>query len=331
MCDLGILIWCEKGARVVSKKWDCRFPIRSLTTAARCKLVLLIILGMTQEQECGTGNFPHQQQFSLNGFHYLAPNLTHYVGHLVIVPQLKFDCHGYITRWIARTQLDSSEIAIDVIPHDITFQLWRPSSDNNGVYEFVGSNTFEFIGRELRAGLTASEDGVQIFNLTAVPSDDDRLYFQPGDVVGWYIHTAYQVSRWPLTVVYRPATSSERGLDMYSTTIADTGFARTPPPCDLDVCGTKATLISSVIPYITVEYGESIRNPGLKNIICITCFIFLSGDTIRPTCNCRTSTSTSVSKRLLSCGRLPSKHKPSHHNTSHSLYNKSTNSRSHRQ
>ncbi len=128
------------------------------------------------------------------------PNVTASasIGYLVNKPQLRFDCHGYITCWHACTWLGSGESATDHLNHDITFQLWRPNATDNRLYSFVGSNTFQFIGANLRAGL--SEDR-QYFNLTGSQMTNERLFFQPGDVIGWYIHTAVQTTDWPLTIV----------------------------------------------------------------------------------------------------------------------------------
>ena len=222
------------------------------------KINCLTILGMTQ-QTC-VSTFPTVEQFTFReNVDYLVPNETSIsIGYLVIVPQMKFGCHGYITRWHARTQLNSVNSAIGALYHDITFQLWRPiySAEDDRVFGFVGSNTFRFIGANLRAGLTVIEGGTQFFNLTSTPTDDKRLFFQPGDVIGWYIHRAYQSVQRPLTIVYRQATGSEPGVDMYNTVITDTARADTPPPCDIALCSSQTTLISSVIPYVTVEYGE---------------------------------------------------------------------------
>ena len=191
---------------------------------------------------------------------YLVPNGTEFTGYLVIVPQMRFGCHGYITHWHARTQLDSGDsAAIDILTHDITFQLWRPSTEDDRVYRFIGSNVVRFIGANLRAELTVTEDGTRFFNLTSAPPSEERLFFKPGDIVGWYIHTELQSIQRPLTVVYRHTTSGDSNLqtfDMYNTVIDDTTNADTPPPCDIALCSSQTTLFSSVIPYVTVEYGK---------------------------------------------------------------------------
>ena len=212
---------------------------------------------------CRSEAFPPKGQFLLgDSVDYLIPNATQRVGYLVIVPQMRFDCHGYITGWSALTQFSSEDVVIDTLNHDITFQLWRPSTENSGIYTFVGSNNFDFISGVLRAGLTVV-NGTQFFNFTASLDQGEILAFQPGDVVGWYIHTLEQAGEVPLTIVYgdltrssSPSDPSLQPLDMYSTVIDDTDHGSTPPPCELSLCSDQVTLISSVIPYLTVDYGK---------------------------------------------------------------------------
>ena len=181
------------------------------------------------------------------------------IGYLVIIPQLKFGCHGTITSWHALTNFNTVDAALDVLRHDITFMLWRPNVEDSRVYSFIGSSIAQFIGNDIRAGRTILDDGTQLFNLTSTPPAQERLQFQPGDVIGWYIHTLVQAIELPLSIVYSHATSDdENAVDMFSTVISDSDLAATPPPCDVAVCSTNTTLIPSVMPYITVEYGKAI-------------------------------------------------------------------------
>ena len=178
----------------------------------------------------------------------------------MIVPQMKFNCHGYITGWSALTRFASTDIAIQILKHDITFQLWRPRAGSNGIYDFIGSNYLGFIGSTLRRG-TSVVNSTQFFNFTSAPRrDESRLYFQPGDVVGWYIHTLFQSIDVPLTVVYKDtrrgsADPSLRPVDMYST-VMDNAQSHTQPPCELSLHSSRTTLMSSVIPYVNVDYGK---------------------------------------------------------------------------
>ena len=73
------------------------------------------------QRECGTGKFPHREQFLLNeAIDYQLPNRTDFIGYLVIAPQLKFDCHGYISRWYALTNFNIEDFALDALVQDIT-------------------------------------------------------------------------------------------------------------------------------------------------------------------------------------------------------------------
>ena len=212
-----------------------------------------------QGQDCGTENFPHREQFLLNeDIDFQSPNTAVFVGYLFIAPQLKFDCHGSITSWHALTNFNTVDAALDVLFHDITFMLWRPSAEDNRLYSFIGSNIAKFNGNEIRAGRTILEDGTQFSNLTSTPSTQERLQFQPGDIIGWYIHTTVQAFEQPLSIVYRHTTSDDENyaVNLFSTVISDSDHAATPPPCDLAICSANTTLIPSVIPYITVEYGK---------------------------------------------------------------------------
>ena len=160
-------------------------------------------------------------------------------------------------------QFASSEAVIDNLYHDITFQVWRPIQiDSELLYSFVGSQTIDFIAGGLRENLIVM-NGTQYINFTsAQPHPDKRLIFQPGDVIGWYIHTFVQSTKVPLTVVYRSSNNETTGLqplNMYTTLITDTKRAATEPPCRLSLLTNRTTLIPSVIPYVTVDYiyGES--------------------------------------------------------------------------
>ena len=215
-------------------------------------------------QGCRSEAFPLTDLFLVGeNVHYLVPNNTHKFGHLVLVPEMRFNCHGYITGWSALVQLDSNDDAITYLHHDITFQLWRPSSRDSDVFSFVGSQTIALVGDSIRRGLVVV-NGIQYLNFTSATHDPgERLVFQPGDVIGWYIHTLVQSIQHPLSVVYRGLSTSSgttdsklRPIDMYTKTIADTSKADTMPPCQVSLCSDELTLIPSVIPYVTVDIGR---------------------------------------------------------------------------
>ena len=172
---------------------------------------------------------------------------------------MRFNCNGTITGWSALTQFRSFEVVINNLFHDITFQLWRPSAEDSGIYTFIGSQTVEFVAQGIRDNLVIV-NGTQYLNFTSSPSSGKMLTFQPGDVVGWYIHTPVSSIERPLTVVYRSSSSTDdpilQPVDMYIKVINDTNRAATPPPCELSLCSDQLSVIPSVMPYVTVEYGK---------------------------------------------------------------------------
>ena len=96
--------------------------------------------------------------------------------HQAIIYTYRFTCCGTITAWGA-----------DVYPgerrrnYTIDFQVWRPTptvidSINMERYSLVGNNRFTSI--YVSNGLAR-----------ATPSPQDRIHFQPGDVLGFYIES----------------------------------------------------------------------------------------------------------------------------------------------
>jgi hypothetical protein len=98
--------------------------------------------------------------------------------HQAIIYTYRFNCCGIITAWGA-----------DVSPGDhrrdytIDFQVWRPtptvndsSNANHYCLDWVGNNRFTSIS--LSGGLAR-----------ATPSPRDRIHFQPGDVLGFYMES----------------------------------------------------------------------------------------------------------------------------------------------
>ena len=133
--------------------------------------------------------------------------------------------------------------------------------DSKIVYTFVGSEHIEFQDTSLRENLI-DINGTQYLNFTSARPNGDRLTFQPGDVVGWYTHRTIQSIDRPLTVVYRSSSSTDDPLlqpvNMYLTVIIDTDRADTQPPCELSLKNNQhVSVVSSVIPYVTVDYITS--------------------------------------------------------------------------
>ena len=92
--------------------------------------------------------------------------------HQAIVHSYRFDCHGNITEWGVAIDGGGMVSAIDL-------QVWRPSPTVavTGCYSLVGNNRFTSV--TLRS---------QVAEVTPLPQE--RIQFQPGDVLGFYVESA---------------------------------------------------------------------------------------------------------------------------------------------
>ena len=90
-----------------------------------------------------------------------------------IVSSYKFNCCGNITAWGVDLNPDTEGGTFDFI-----FQVWRPSPSVNitGCYSLVD----DFISSSI--SITPSEPVARV-----VPSPQDQLQFEPGDVLGFYV------------------------------------------------------------------------------------------------------------------------------------------------
>ena len=212
--------------------------------------------------------FPQTQQFSPNyeNINYLLPDDRYSTGRVVIVPEMKFDCYGKITGWSSLTRFSSSNLAIQHLKHDITFHLWRPRPGVCGNYTFVGSKRLDFVGRNLRRGVT-DVGGTRFFKFISAQPDDDVLYFRPGDVIGWYVHTVVQSVDMPLSVAYTTGSDILTPVDVYSTTVAN-GNSEARPPCEISIFSEQTSLTRSVVPFLTVDYGMLIL-PIIKSRVIL--------------------------------------------------------------
>ena len=93
--------------------------------------------------------------------------------HQAVIPSYRFDCCGNITEWEADVHPGGGNH--DMV-YTLDFQVWRPSPtvENSGCYSLVGNNRFT---------------SVPLVNevATVTPLPQERIEFQPGDVLGFYI------------------------------------------------------------------------------------------------------------------------------------------------
>ena len=187
-------------------------------------------------------------------------------GYQVLLPDLKFDCHGYISNWSALTVLDSRVIAI--VTSFTELQLWRPTVDDPDVYTLVDSKTNMFPGppSNPRNQPDDASSPVKLYTFEEFAgSNDTRLYFQPSDIVGLFLHS-FEDLRMPLGVTFRNATALEasapngRVSRLYvvpfqkSTPLCTSSACK--PLCGVSKCDNSTKIYDAVVPQLKINYGR---------------------------------------------------------------------------
>ena len=142
-----------------------------------------------------------------------------------IIPNLRFDCDGAITKWIVGASWRNATTATS-FPE---LQIWRNSS-RSGVYIKVGNTTL----------IATSQNSSQLYEFPVEPS----LPFQRGDILGIFqpngpqnhLSILYRTGRGtPLNYVFRlPENVTEPPLETFTT--SSSGITR-----------------QTVLPLVTVE------------------------------------------------------------------------------
>lgn len=176
----------------------------------------------------------------------------------VIIPGAAFDCHGYITNW---TALLANYFYRYPVPNnlqaEIFFQLWRPVG--NGQYMRVDDDLVEVTSLEVEesdeVGVTNVPGVVQYLEFSGrVGTDASRMFFEPGDVLG-YFASGFIGATYGADVTFKRPSPSDAGVqtvDMYyfNTSTRDTQL------CQMSICGDEVNVVSNVVPQLKVAYGK---------------------------------------------------------------------------
>ena len=141
-----------------------------------------------------------------------------------IIPSLRFDCDGAITKWIVRASSWRSNR--NAFPD---LQLWRNSS-RNGVYTKVGNTTL----------IIAESNASQLYEIAVEPS----LPFQRGDILGIFQPSG---SRSRLRILYRTGSGNPRN---YVVRLAG---SVTEPPLETFTTSSSGVRQESALPLVTME------------------------------------------------------------------------------
>lgn len=177
------------------------------------------------------------------------------MGQQVIVPEMRFDCAGFVTGWSAHTAILTAPNFLDLLTHIITFQVWRPDSSGDS-YQLVGSNQISFgaTGMELnRNNITAlpGRDDMAFFTFNKVVEQSEQIYFLPGDVVGWFI--PFRTINSPLSPLYRVATPEDNDaaiVDLYHK-------AASEQQCSFCNVEGSPNFVLNTVPMVAVSSSKS--------------------------------------------------------------------------
>ena len=161
--------------------------------------------------------------------------------HQAIVPSYKFQCCGTITQWTVSIANNGND-TMDVL----SLQVWRPSLsvDETGCYDLVGNNNFSSVS--LDSELTS-----------VTPLPHERIQFQPGDVLGFYVENGQQVEYGGVLMLCDLNEQGDRGYETEEVWYA-TNLVFSNANC-LAAVGPGRLLDSStnVAPIISVSYSKS--------------------------------------------------------------------------
>ena len=148
-----------------------------------------------------------------------------------IIPSLRFDCDGAITKWIVGASWNNAASATS-FPD---LQIWRNSS-TNGVYTKVGNTTL----------IATSSNSSRLYAFPVEPS----LQFRRGDILGIFqpigpqsrLSILYRTGRGnPLNFVFRPPENV------------------TEPPLEIFTTSSSSIIRQTVLPLVTMEICKACK------------------------------------------------------------------------
>ena len=207
----------------------------------------------------GVSGLSDQASFSVEGAEHLPYNIE--LGYQVILPGLEFHCYGKVIDWSAL--MVYKYLPTTSLAHGIVFQVWRPNG--TGKYVRVGYDSI-IVFRPMPLPNHTADDGLMYHNLTKATEDieggnpdsqdNQPLYFQPGDVVGFYIDEFS--NNIPLYITYRHSTDNDPPdlvMDMFVTTSTSSLQL-----CTMNECSQNVSRVKSVIPNIHFTYSQYSHN-----------------------------------------------------------------------
>ena len=142
----------------------------------------------------------------------------------------------------------------------LDLQIWRPSTSvkKSGCYSRVGSNNFTSLSQDSRIAVVT-------------PPPRDRIKFQPGDVLGFYVESSGRGDTKGVTLIEDFNTTGDKGYEteeVWHVNVEELVIANRNCPFAVGSRGQLNTLTRAA-PVISVSMGESLTSmvicPNLKN------------------------------------------------------------------
>lgn len=143
-----------------------------------------------------------------------------------IIPSLRFDCDGAITKWIVGASWNNATTATS-FPD---LQIWRLNSSENEVYNKVSSATLN----------ATRYNSSRLYEFAVEPS----LPFQTGDILGIFQPSG---SRSRLRILYRTGSGNPRNYVFRPLQNV------TEPPLETFTTSSSGILRQTVLPLVTMK------------------------------------------------------------------------------
>ena len=211
--------------------------------------------------QCVSGVGEHTN-FPQNRAEFLKPNVS--IGYQVIIPQFRFNCFGKIRDWSALTVYKMTTMHSP--NRRVYFQVWRPTG--LGRYELVGYDKIHVTHRHLTSSFNGASprEGLRFYNICSAVEkreenntegefeDNNPLYFQPGDIVGFFVISGSLTM--PLIVTHRNSTTEDpKRLIVDILYIKTQHYNDNRQVCQMSECGEAVNRIESVIPHLFFTYS----------------------------------------------------------------------------
>ena len=188
-----------------------------------------------EECVCGLNDSPEFFSPERAEYTYAMPKGDRY--HYFLMPEFRFNCHGTILNWTILVAYNNIAEGTGLT----RIHLWRP---HNGGYRPISSVSFQLdTESESNVDYIPSDESISFYKF----SRTENWTFQPGDILGLYVHIDGAFKR--LFVTYHNY-SMDTDFDQYAV---DMYYYKRQNAANTDTIfslSAKDAIIPSVVPHI---------------------------------------------------------------------------------